>query len=358
MLFFVLTTGKCNLRCRYCGGSFPERLVPERPKYDLRALKDLIEADPDPTVAFYGGEPLLRPEVIRWTMDHINARFVIQTNGTLFRNLERDYWNRMETILLSIDGTEETTDRNRGKGTYLRVLSTARCLKKGGYKGDLVARMAVSENTDIYKDVLHLLELGLFDHIHWQLDVGWSDSWVDFGRWCIESYEPGIRHLTKLWLDKLKEGKLLGIVPILGIIKRLRMPCKNPPCGAGTDSVAIFPSGEIRACPIAYDAEWALCGKLGETSYEKMLTKLQECGITGECLQCDYLKGCGGRCLYMNRERYWGSEGFRKICQVTKFTIDRIMEINNQIDEILGENKSVKEELDYPKFNNSTEIVP
>lgn len=354
----MLTTGKCNLNCKYCGGSFPEERVPIMPTYEMSLLKEFIEKDAEPIVAFYGGEPLIQADVIRQVMDSIAARFVIQTNGTLWHTLEWDYWKRMDAVLLSIDGTEKTTDGYRGPGTYRKVIQAAKGLRKYGYEGDLIARMAVSERTDIYRDVLHLTSLSLFDHIHWQLDVGWSDAWTNFDKWCLDSYEPGIDRLVQFWIKELRRGKVFGIVPFLGILKRLREGGCNPPCGAGANAIAILPNGEIRACPIAYDAEWALLGKLGQTGYSDMRHKMLNCGIAGECLGCSHLKGCGGRCLYMNRERFWGEEGFKKICKVTKHTIDAI---SNVMDEAYAAVKKLGmdyEVLDYPKFNNSTEIVP
>ena len=39
------------------------------------------------------------------------------------------------------------------------------------FTGELIERMTWSGNNDIYKSVIHLLNLGLFDHVHWQLDA-------------------------------------------------------------------------------------------------------------------------------------------------------------------------------------------
>ncbi|MFP3160530.1 MAG: putative peptide-modifying radical SAM/SPASM domain-containing protein, partial [Vulcanisaeta sp.] len=87
--------------------------------YDLGLLKRLIEADDEAVVIFYGGEPLLNPGFIMRVMDNVRARrFGVQTNGTLVNLLPRDYWRRMDVVLLSIDGREEVTDKNRGVGVY------------------------------------------------------------------------------------------------------------------------------------------------------------------------------------------------------------------------------------------------
>jgi len=355
LLYFVLTTGKCNLDCRYCGGSFPEDKVPWKISYEISSLKELVEADPEPIIAFYGGEPLLNVDVVKRIMGSVKAKkFVIQTNGTLVGNLPSDYWKRMDAALLSIDGRNETTDFYRGLGVYRKVLEAANEIRAAGFNGDLIARMAVSEKTDIYEDVMHLLELGIFDHIHWQLDVGWSDSWKDFDGWCEESYKPGIVKLVEAWKAELRNGRVLGLVPLLGILKRLRDGGLSPPCGSGCDSIAIMPDGQIRACPISFDTEWASVGILGKDTHASLEKRL----IVGECNDCVYLKGCGGRCLYMNRERFWGKDGFEKVCALTKFTINKITTLQDEVIKALESGKITSDELDYPKYNNSTEIVP
>jgi sulfatase maturation enzyme AslB (radical SAM superfamily) len=56
-LCYVLTTGKCDLRCDYCGGSFPEYLVPSNIKYTIRDLQDFLSDVKELVIAFYGGEP-------------------------------------------------------------------------------------------------------------------------------------------------------------------------------------------------------------------------------------------------------------------------------------------------------------
>ena len=71
MLFILYTTGRCNLKCRYCGGSFDPQIVPWDVKYPLRLLEELFrEGD---SIAFYGGEPLLNMDFIREVMETFDA---------------------------------------------------------------------------------------------------------------------------------------------------------------------------------------------------------------------------------------------------------------------------------------------
>jgi len=358
MLYIVLTTGKCNLKCRYCGGSFPPNLVPWRVNYSIANLKSFISSDSKPVIAFYGGEPLLNVGFIREVMEELpDARFVIQTNGTLIGNLEPEYWLRFDTVLLSIDGREEVTDHYRGVGIYERAVEAARWLRSIGFNKDMVARMTVSEISDIFLDIGHLLSLNLFSYIHWQLNVIWSVPWKDFDVWCRDSYLPGISRLVHLWIRKARKGEVLGLVPFLTLLKMMIKGemIGRPPCGAGVDSLAISTNGDIIACPIAVDVEWA---KLGNISLGTMSQMINKVWIGEPCISCSYLKYCGGRCLYANYERLWGEEGFRKTCEVTIYTINKLAEIKEEVSSLLNRKVISMEQICYPPFNNTTEIIP
>lgn len=350
MLYFLLVTGRCNLKCSYCGGSFPESLVPWKERFSLEDLESFVE--PGSTIAFYGGEPLLNPDLIKRVMDRIEARYIIQTNGLLVDRLDPDYWSRMDTVLLSIDGREEITDFYRGNGVYRAVLRAADFIRRSGFSGDLIARMTVSEATEIYRDVVHLISLGLFDHVHWQLDVIWSDRWRDFRGWS-DGYVKGLERLMELWMAELREGRVLGIVPFLGILKgMLDGGLEAPPCGAGRSALAISTDGRILACPIAVDAEWACLGDIRSG----IVRKPPEIG--DPCIRCDYFRYCGGRCLYAHVERLWGEEGFRDVCRITKRTMDLVRRNLSEIKGLLSGGVVRREDLIYPKYNNTTEIIP
>ena len=354
MLYIVLTTGRCNLACRYCGGSFPPSVVPWEVQYDLEDLLNLVRPDPDPVIAFYGGEPLLNPSFIREVMDSLpGARFVIQTNGLLVRSLEPEYWRRFDAVLLSIDGVREVTDYYRGPGVYDAVLEAARLLRSLGFGGDLIARMALSERGDVYRDVTHLLSLGLFDHVHWQLDVVWSDRWEDFDSWA-DSYVGGLSRLAALFRREVRRGRVLGIVPFLGVIKAaVTGEVRSPPCGAGVDSFAISTDGRVLACPIAVRERWAFLGRLGDPGL-----RLEGPRIGEPCTGCWAFPLCGGRCLYAYKERLWGEEGFRKVCRLTKALISEVLSLLPDVEGALEEGLVDPEEVLYPPFNNTTEIIP
>lgn len=349
-LWFILVTGRCNLRCRYCGGSFPEKYVPHGLRFDIRILRKIIREDDN--VCFYGGEPLLNIEDIEKVISEVPARrFIIQTNATLVKQVPERIWKKIDVVLLSIDGPEEITDKNRGKGVYRKVLEAAQYLRKIGFRGELIARMTVTEDSDIYRDVTHLLKLGLFDKIHWQLNVVWCDRW-DFEKWAWSKYIPGFRQLVKLFLENLEKGTVLKIVPITGMLTAvLFRPFDGVPCGAGYRAFAINSDGRILACPIAVREEWAVVGHV-----EQGLLRTIEVGEP--CRSCRYFSYCGGRCLYAYVEKNWGMNGFHEICQVTIACIDLILRISDRVRELIDKKIVRREDIFQDGVEDSTEIIP
>ena len=355
VLWLVFTTGACNLRCSYCGGSFNPRIVPWRVSYNPVRLKELIEGDPEAVVVFYGGEPLLNPRFIMWMMDNVKAsRWGIQTNGTLTELLPASYWRRMDTVLLSIDGRRRVTDAHRGVGVYDRVVRALRRLKAIGV-GRVIARMAVTSLTDIYLDVTHLLDLG-FNLVHWQLDVIWDGKWDLLG-WARSSYLPGIRRLTQLFVGRLREGVVLGIVPILGVLSAyLHKPYTGPPCGAGYRSVAVSTDGRVLACPIAVREDWA---NLGNVNLGFKVMNIED-HLPEMCRNCEYRRYCGGRCLYAIKEgeRYWGVDGVKAVDYVTRETIRIILEAGPEVKELVDRGVVKAGDLYYDPILDSTEVIP
>ncbi len=360
MLWFVITTGACNLRCRYCGGSFPDRYAPHRPRVEPgRVARFIASVDPEPVVFFYGGEPLLNPSYIMEVMDTLGdtAVYGVQTNGLLYHRLPPEYWARMRTVLLSIDGREEVTDRWRGPGVYRRVVEALRWLQrlrseKGGPRV-LIARMTVTVDTDIYEDVMHLLELG-FDKVHWQLNAVWSEEWP-LPRWARESYLPGLERLAR-WAAEDPPGRLWRIVPFHGIASMLLHGSRLwTPCGAGRHAFTVNSDGRILACPIAVRERWATLG-----SIEKGFKPLPP-GVLDRCRGCPYFQVCGGRCLYakMEEESLWSREMLEELDRVTRETFDIVFRVVvPAVLRAVERGEMTPGDVYYDPLLESTEVVP
>jgi putative peptide-modifying radical SAM enzyme len=299
-------------------------------------------------------------------MDEIPAkRFIIQTNGTLLHQLPGKYLHDLHTVLLSIDGRKEITDYYRGRGTYETVIKNARLIRSRGYEGELTARMCVSEESDIYKEVTHLNSLKdhqgapLFNGIHWQNNFMFSDrdSWRDLDGWLDNSYYPGIEKLVKNWVNEMIQRKRVQLIyPFIGIMKTMLdgKPAKLH-CGCGHFNNNICTDGKITACPVSSDFYPVF--EIGNI-YENILKDFFDAMTVDEpCPDCDLYSICGGRCLYANKLKPWGENGYKEVCNTIRHLINtlkvRFPEIKGMLDEGILE----LTQFEYFKYQGC-EIIP
>ena len=361
MNWFIITTNSCNLFCRYCQNE-PHPDLPIEPSWEIEELQEFISKDESPTIAFYGGEPLLNIELIQQVMDKVEAEhYTIQTNGLLLTKISQNYLKRFSTILISLDGDEKITDKNRGEGIYKKIVENIESIRSRGFQGDLIARMAVSENSDIYADILHLLntEKLTFDHVHWQIDCQWDDDigdrWEDFPRW-VNKYNESISKLVDYWLQEMREGEVKGIVPFLGIFKHILNETKTQlPCDAGLGSFAVRTDGEITFCPLPPEYEKSVVGNLNNSDPSSILNSAK---ISEPCPDCEVFDLCGGRCLFANLYKLWGREGFDLVCLTVKHLIKELKSVKTEVMKLIEKGIINFEDFDYPKYNNTTEIIP
>ncbi|MFW9809302.1 MAG: TIGR04084 family radical SAM/SPASM domain-containing protein [Candidatus Thorarchaeota archaeon] len=359
MNYHLVLTRRCNLNCSYCHGG--EETGPGTEiQYSIDDLASFLKKDDDIQLMFYGGEPMLRVPLIVEIMDRFPfARFMLQTNSLLLNKLSEDYAKKFHSILVSIDGTKETTDFYRSEGVYRKVIDNVRWLRDIGFEGDIVARMAVSQHTDIYRDVRHLLDLeSTFDHVHWQLNVVWDadGNWIDFDKWVKDSYNPGISLLVKEWVSKMNRGIIEGIVPFLPLTYTLVTGEDSIlRCGSGLDTFAIHVDGSIGVCPISPDWEFSIVGNILNSKPDELRNCMK---VDDPCPSCNVFGVCGGRCLFANKQRLWGDEGFEKICRITKHLIEELKLQIPKVRELLDSGVVSIEDFHYPEYNNGCEIIP
>lgn len=358
--YHIVLTRRCNLNCIYCHGG--EETGPNTEMvYSTDDLVRFLHNDSSPVLLFYGGEPTLRVRLMTDIMDRLpHAMCMLQTNATLLDRIPVQYVKRFHSILVSIDGSRELTDGYRSPGTYDRVLTNARWLEDIGYGGDVVARMAVSEQSDIHSAVRHLLDLRqpTFNHVHWQLNVVWDaeGNWHDFDRWVTDSYNPGISRLSDEWVEKMSEGVVEGIVPFMPVMYSLLTgEGSTLRCGSGIDTFAIHVDGSIGVCPIAPDWEFSIIGHINKTRPADLKNSML---VENPCPSCEEFMICGGRCLFANRERLWGEAGFSKVCFTVKHLISSLRRHVPVVRGLIADGAISLEDFKYPEYNNGCEIIP
>ena len=372
MFYHLILTDECNLCCTYCRGKAFEVLaggetdvaidesLPPDFSCELGDLYRFLGRDPDPCVTFYGGEPLMRMDLIRKIMDTAPVqRFMIQTNGILLDRLGSEYVNRMESILVSLDGPRELTDAHRGKGTFDRVIRNTREIIAGGYRGELIARMTVTEGTDIREAVRYLAsnDYHSYDSIHWQIDADFSgDSSVrKFSRWLTGCYLPGIRGLIADWVGIMEvEGRVARWYPFLQTtIDLLQDRPSRLRCGCGYANYTIMTDGHIAPCPVMIGMKDSYVGHI-RTADPRNLPVVE---VTGSCRRCDILGFCGGRCLYADITRPWPPEEKAAICESVRDLRDGLTSVLPEIRRLLKSGQIRIEDFSHTRYNGC-EIIP
>jgi uncharacterized protein len=375
MFFHVILTTECNLQCRYCFGEslddFDEDFgdievdydLPKKINYNVESLDKFCRKDPDCVLTFYGGEPLLCADKIKQVMDGVKTKhFMIQTNGLLLDKLEPKYVNRFHTILVSIDGEEALTDYYRGNGTFRKVVNNLKLIMRNGFEGELIARMTVMEQTDIYKQVRWLLDNHdfSFSSVHWQLNAGfWGNDYQrrNFEQWTKASYIPGVKQLAEFWVDQMEEkGAVLKLYPLLGIADSLLHEEKNcfMRCGGGWINYAIQTDGYIIPCPTMWGMKNYYLGHISNVDPRKIKKILVD---QPPCANCPILNVCGGRCLYANITKRWSDEAYGKVCHTVAELVEAVKTEVPRIQRLLKNEKVNLKDFDFIKYNGC-EIIP
>jgi putative peptide-modifying radical SAM enzyme len=261
MFYHVITHTECNLACKYCVrdefGEVDDKYdysLPCKISYDISKLKEFVGVDD--YVTFYGGEPLLAMEDVKRIMDEVACKgYMVQTNGLLLKELG-GYAKLFHTILVSIDGCEECTDRNRGSGVHAKVMSNVAWLNER-FDGELIARMTITEGSNLYKQVLWLNEK--FSAIHWQLDAMFFEQKNEG----FDSYNADVTKLVDYWVDSMKRGKVLRWYPFMVLMHDMLKGIKSKlRCGSGYANYTVNTKGTVVACPIMCGMKDYHCGSL------------------------------------------------------------------------------------------------
>lgn len=376
MYFHLILTDECNLCCRYCRARAFEALEesddetaprididPDLPRdldFDLNLLYTFLQKDPEPTLTFYGGEPLMRADLIdRIVRERPEQRFMIQTNGMLLDRLEPEIVNRFSTILVSLDGGESLTDGNRGTGVYRKVMENVRKVRKGGYAGELIARMAVTERTNIAEEVHWLAQNPdySFSSIHWQLDANFAGDFSirQFDDWVKKSYNPGIRTLVADWIDHMEStGIVRRWYPFIDPMEDLLLGKKSLlRCGSGHANYSIMTDGHIAPCPVMVGMKEYYVGHIRTADPQN----LDQIHVGGECAGCGILDFCGGRCLFSNITKPWSMAERKTVCGTVEILYTVLKDAVPRVHALIENGTIAPDTFKHEKFNGC-EIIP
>jgi uncharacterized protein len=177
----VFMTWDCNLRCAYCyeclAGKDTATRREEREgaitSAKITEVVDFIAETHDKNakelrIIFWGGEPFLAFEQIQEMIAKIeqaqaDGRIEKEVSYTTTSNLTVITLEQMRylqtkhfSILVSLDGLEKTTDQNRGKGTFAKVIRNMALLHGLRIPFSIRATITLAEDSNLVDDLRFL----------------------------------------------------------------------------------------------------------------------------------------------------------------------------------------------------------
>jgi radical SAM protein with 4Fe4S-binding SPASM domain len=232
-------------------------------------------------------------------------------------------------------------------------------IRHEGFNQELIARMTVTERTDI-ADAVRWLSCNpdySFSSIHWQLDANFSDDFSHrrFAEWVKMSYNPGILSLVKEWVDHMEsKGEVLRWYPFLDPMEDLlRARQSRLRCGSGYANYSIMTDGNIAPCPVMIGMSQFYVGHVRDADprHLPLIT------VSGECTDCTIFGFCGGRCLYSNITKPWGETGRHMVCSTVKHLHKSLTDALPRVKDLLTREIIHPEDFSHEKYNGC-EIIP
>ncbi len=315
-------THACNLACDYCfAGEKADR--PMDAETGRAAIRLAAERCTDGRlgVAFFGGEPLLRWELLLQLADEARAvararglrcSLSVTTNGTLLTpERAAALAERRFRVALSIDGaraSQDATRRDRGGGSSAERVERALTIALETVRRVTVVSVVDPRNVAfLVEGVEHLVGRGVRNLI---LNPSWLAAWDDAD---LAVWEEAYRAIAELWVARHRAGRPFSISTI---DRKVELRVRGEPeraCGFGRAELAVAPSGRIYPCGrlIGEDpadaAAPARRNQIGDL--ERGIDARVELPVPGDaacrpdaCAGCAHLARCASRCGCGNLE--------------------------------------------------------
>lgn len=318
-------TYACNLKCKHCyataGKIWRDELTTEQAKHAI----DIFDRAGVTILAFSGGEPLVRPDILELTnYAYDKGMYVaVATNGTLITKEKAKEMKEagVQFLQISLDGADaKTHDAFRGiNGAFDKTVR--------GIKNAVAEKFFVEISTTVtkynYKQIPDIIKLGEEIGANWFMAYNFIPT--GRGKEIVEvdlSPEEREEVLKILW-NELRSGRKISVLSTAPQFARVSLQQEegekevivpthfyNPKlagqlidlaefiggCGAGRFYMAMKANGDLQPCvflPLKL-------GNILEDDFEdiwinnKILHELRDKDLLKGCNECDYRYYCGG----------------------------------------------------------------
>jgi len=286
----------------------------------------------DDSLVFFGGEPLLVPDIIERFIDEtgsLGLRYILFTNGVLLNRVPLELLRKLNIIFVSVDGDRESNEKHRVAGTYDGIMRNIEYLKDST-DAYLIGRVTVEEETNVDLSVRNLLRL--VDAVYWQIvnKPAFNDS-----RSFVRKYKAEVRRLFEYWMENLSAGRNPGIVPFQAVAASVLFGYpedrRSFRCGSGHSYQAIDVDGNVYFCDEYVGDRRGIVGNIAEGAVDLRYKAHFE--IFDDCLDCEVSDICLGRCRKFLSE--YNDEHKRVYCEMTRGLINLFKEERDRIEEIV-----------------------
>ena len=339
---YLMVTEFCPLRCEYC--YIKDRATMNEFPYEwMEKIKHMFTCFNKPRLVFFGGEPLVKVDLIKKIVENYSNDFQFQvvTNGCVnfhkfMDEVYEPYRNNFD-VQISWDGNTTTRPFVNGDKTYESVYSNIiEELEKGRI---LVGRAVLNEDSvkcfyqtfDTYRMLNRKYKFG-------------GDFTIAHQPSFKESYAKNLYNQTKMIFQSIKEDfhkdeRLYIPDLLLKIITNIIEQKEVISCDIGTH-VVIKPNGDIYPCTIlSQQDERFKLGNLNTNVDTEIITDLR---YKSKCQKdCAFKSLCDGGCRYeriINFPNNWKCEVCSHSCDiyeslynVTKEFLDSLNEEENTI---------------------------
>lgn len=308
--FTIIPTHACNLACEYCyqghGDVLSSTMSEETVKRTIEFIKKSAVGRKSLGINFYGGEPLLFPDIIFTILEplqsfadenNIQLSTTFTSNGTLFTDdIAEKLADYNYEIQITLCGPQEIHDSIRidkkGNGTYERLMEVIELFKKY----DTAFHVRVDVDQDNYHGIKLLLE-DLAERGYQGTYIGFCPIGKDICYTEIERDTKPVDVVSLTQLSKMAHDMGFSTNPIYihNFVEG---------CSALSDNfLAVDPDGNVYKCIAAPNYAEHRFGTLDENgnlvdiNYEAYYAwTLRDPLHIEECITCKFAPICGGGC--------------------------------------------------------------
>jgi len=314
---YLMVTENCPLRCKYC--YIKDRTTMNEFPYEwVEKIKRMFTCNVKPKIVFFGGEPLVKVDLIKRIVENYSDDFQFQvvTNGCVnFHKFMDEVYEPFRDnfdVQISWDGNTSTRPFVNGNNTYESVYSgIIEELEKGRI---LIGRAVLNEESvkcfyqtfDTYRHLNRKYKFGGDFTIAHQpsFKQGFSDDLYQQLTIIYESIRKDLSDDKPLYIPSLLLKTLLNM--------KVNEPVVS--CDIGTH-IVIKPNGDVYPCTILSQQDERFClGNINTNVDTEVITKLRyDAGCTKDCA---FKSICDGGCRY-ERIKNFPDNWVCKICDHT-----------------------------------------